>query len=211
MTTNVPSEIISFSVDTLIPYDRNPKTHPQEQIQQLANSITEWGWTVPILIDENQTVIAGHGRLYAAKQLGMKDVPCVIAKNWSEDQKKAYIIADNRLSQNGSWDNELLNEELDYLSTNFDMQLMGFTETDVDMLKASLNDVEFVLPDITENAVTPEEIPLNPTKTTDGYVEFSVVITAEEKKRVIDKLNIIANDHSITGHGNCLVAMCDLI
>ena len=201
MTTNVPSEIVSLSVNDLIPYDSNPKIHSEDQIQQLADSIREWGWTVPILIDENQTVLAGHGRLYAAKKLGMDNVPCVIANNWSEDQKKAYIIADNRLAQNGSWDHKLLNEQLAQLSESFDINLAGFSNTDI----------EFELPAVLNEEIDPEINSINPTKTTDGYVEFSVVITAEEKTRLIETLNQISKNHGISGHGACLVAMCEMI
>tara|TARA_R110002096_G_scaffold46591_3_gene124323 strand:+ start:303 stop:938 length:636 start_codon:yes stop_codon:yes gene_type:complete len=211
MTTNVPSEIVSLSVNDLIPYDSNPKIHSEDQIQQLADSIREWGWTVPILIDENQTVLAGHGRLYAAKKLGMDNVPCVIANNWSEDQKKAYIIADNRLAQNGSWDHKLLNEQLAQLSESFDINLAGFSNTDIDLLQATVNDVEFELPAVLNEEIDPEINSINPTKTTDGYVEFSVVITAEEKTRLIETLNQISKNHGISGHGACLVAMCEMI
>ena len=211
MTTNMPSEIVSLSVNDLIPYDSNPKIHSEDQIQQLADSIREWGWTVPILIDENQTVLAGHGRLYAAKKLGMDNVPCVIANNWSEDQKKAYIIADNRLAQNGSWDHKLLNEQLAQLSESFDINLAGFSNTDIDLLQATVNDVEFELPAVLNEEIDPEINSINPTKTTDGYVEFSVVITAEEKTRLIETLNQISKNHGISGHGACLVAMCEMI
>ena len=114
------------SVDSLIPYDRNPNIHPDSQIDQLANAVREWGWTVPILIDENDMVLAGHGRLFAAKKLDMETVPCIVAEGWSQEQKKAYVIADNKLSESSQWDDALYFSELRSLSdSNFDLSLMG--------------------------------------------------------------------------------------
>ena len=126
-------------ISGLIPYDRNAKLHPDSQIDQLANSIREWGWTIPILIDENDTVLAGHGRLYAAQQLGLTDVPCMVAEGWSEDKKKAYIIADNKLAEKGGWDNALLYSELKQINdSSFDLSLMGM-EDEFDLMDFSPN------------------------------------------------------------------------
>jgi len=126
-------------ISELIPYDRNAKLHPDSQIDQLANSIREWGWTIPILIDENDTVLAGHGRLYAAQQLGLTDVPCMVAEGWSEDKKKAYIIADNKLAEKGGWDNALLYSELKQINdSSFDLSLMGM-EDEFDLMDFSPN------------------------------------------------------------------------
>ena len=113
-------------VNELIPYERNPRIHPQTQIDQLAGSIREWGWTMPILIDADDNVIAGHGRLYAAQQLGIEEVPCVTATDWPEEKKKAYVIADNKLSENGSWDDGLFFAELRSLQdSGFDLSKVG--------------------------------------------------------------------------------------
>lgn len=127
MTENwAAKEIVQRSVAELIPYDRNPKDHPEEQILQIANSIRQWGWTMPILIDEAGTVIAGHGRLYAAQSMGIEDVPCIVAKGWSEEQKKAYVIADNKIAENGKWNMSKYFEEVQLLeSGGFDLTLMG--------------------------------------------------------------------------------------
>ncbi len=116
-------------VEDLIPYDRNPKQHPDTQIDELVNSIQQWGWTIPILIDESDVVIAGHGRLYAAQKMEIKEVPCIIAKDWSEDKKRAYVIADNKLSERGDWDNAVLYSELKSLSdVDFDLSLIGMSD-----------------------------------------------------------------------------------
>lgn len=122
-------QIVKIKVDDLIPYDRNPKVHPDSQIEQLANSIREWGWTQPILIDEADVVIAGHGRLYAAQKVGLKEVPCVRAIGWSEAKKKAYVIADNKLAEKGTWDNGLLYAELKSINDeDFDLASFGLDE-----------------------------------------------------------------------------------
>lgn len=122
--------VTRHKVDDLIPYDRNPRIHPQSQIDELAQSIREWGWTIPILIDSGGNVIAGHGRLYAAKALDIEEVPCVTADDWPEDKKRAYVIADNKLSENSSWDDGLFFSELrDLQNCGFDLSLMGFDQS----------------------------------------------------------------------------------
>ena len=126
-------------VDDLIPYDRNPKIHPDTQIEQLANSIREWGWTMPILIDKNDQIIAGHGRLFAAKKLRISEVPCTRAEGWTEQQKKAYVIADNKLAENGEWDtNEYFNQLKEMSNDGYDLTLMG---VDIDMSAFNFNPV----------------------------------------------------------------------
>lgn len=128
MSKWVADKVERKSVDDLIPYERNPKIHTDKQIMQLANSIKQWGWTIPILIDEENTVLAGHGRLFAAQLLGLKQVPTMLAKGWTEEQKKSYIIADNKLSI-ADWDEELLKLEIEELkSGDFDLSLTGFDE-----------------------------------------------------------------------------------
>ena len=126
-------------VDDLIPYDRNPKIHPDTQIKQLANSIREWGWTIPILIDENDQVLAGHGRLFAAKELDLSEVPCMTARDWTDQQKKAYVIADNKLAENGQWDtNEYFVQLKEMANDGYDLGLMG---VDIDLSAFNYNPV----------------------------------------------------------------------
>tara|TARA_R110000751_G_scaffold213401_1_gene316965 strand:- start:69 stop:1286 length:1218 start_codon:yes stop_codon:yes gene_type:complete len=117
------------SIADLLPYANNARTHSAEQIKQVAASIKEFGFTNPILIDENNVIIAGHGRLQAAKSLGMALVPVRILDNLTDDQKKAYVIADNQLALNAGWDIELLKIELEELKLNdFDLALTGFDD-----------------------------------------------------------------------------------
>ena len=125
-------QIINYKVDELIPYDTNPRFHSDEQIEQVAKSIKEFGWTMPVLIDEHKELIAGHGRLMAAKRLGIKDVPCLVAQGWSEEQKKAYCIADNKLTENSQWDFGALKINLEFLlDQNTDLSITGFTKDEL--------------------------------------------------------------------------------
>ena len=114
-------------VDDLVPYARNSRTHSPDQIDQIAASINEWGFTNPVLVDETGTIIAGHGRVMAAKKLGLVEIPCMTATGWSEAQRRAYVIADNKLALNAEWDVSALKIEMDDLSgLNFDLELTGF-------------------------------------------------------------------------------------
>lgn len=97
-----------WPIEKITPYARNSRTHSDEQVAQIAASIREWGWTNPILVDEDGGLLAGHGRLAAARKLGLTQIPTMVAKGWSEAQKKAYVIADNKLALNAGWDLELL-------------------------------------------------------------------------------------------------------
>ena len=120
-------QIEQLKVGDLIPYVNNSRTHSDEQVMQVASSIKEFGFTNPILIDDDGGIIAGHGRLMAAKKLGLDKVPCIRLGHLSEAQRKAYVIADNKLALNSGWDNDLLKIELMQLdSIDFDLNLIGF-------------------------------------------------------------------------------------
>jgi site-specific DNA-methyltransferase (adenine-specific) len=145
-------------VDDLIPYARNARTHSDEQVAQLAASIKEWGWTTPVLIDEDGEIIAGHGRVMAARKLGIEEVPTMTATGWTKAQKQAYVLADNQLPQNAGWDMDLLSVEMKDLDADgFDLSLIGFGD---DMLANMLVDPtegltdEDAVPDVPENPVT---------------------------------------------------------
>lgn len=118
-----------MKVADLIPYENNSRVHSDQQISQLANSIEQWGFTIPILIDENKMVLAGHGRLQAAKSLNIEEVPCIVADGWSDAQKRAYVIADNKLAENSEWDMSTYYAELKSLAdTGFDLTFAGFDD-----------------------------------------------------------------------------------
>jgi ParB-like chromosome segregation protein Spo0J len=114
-------------VSALIPYARNARLHSEQQVAQIAKSIQEWGWTTPVLIDEHGEIIAGHGRVMAAKELGIEEIPTVTAVGWTTEQKQAYVIADNQIPQNAEWDDDMLALELaDLGDSEFDLTLLGW-------------------------------------------------------------------------------------
>ena len=116
-----------WAVDRLVPSARNARTHTDAQVAQIAASIREWGWTVPVLVDEDGNLIAGHGRVLAARLLGLAEVPVVVARGWSDAKKRAYMLADNKLALNAGWDEALLRLELaDLREMGADLNLIGF-------------------------------------------------------------------------------------
>jgi len=126
------SAVEMVDLDKLIPYARNSRTHSPEQVAQIAASIREWGWTVPVLIDEAGMIIAGHGRVLAAQKLGIDNIPAMTAAGWTESQKRAYVIADNKLALNAEWDEELLATELSELKdSDISEFLTGFDENEI--------------------------------------------------------------------------------
>lgn len=113
-------------VKDLVPYARNSRTHTDEQVQQLAASIEQFGFTKPVLIDEDNTIIAGHARVMAVEHLGCADVPVMVARGWTEAQRRAYVIADNALALNAGWDEGVLADELhDIAALEFDLDPIG--------------------------------------------------------------------------------------
>jgi hypothetical protein len=119
-------------VSQIRPNPRNPNKHSKAQVEQIRKLIERVGWTVPLLVDEADVLLAGHGRLDAAKQLRLAWVPVVVARGWSEDDKRAYLIADNELTRNSSWDVGLLAEELREFNASYDRTLTGFTELEIE-------------------------------------------------------------------------------
>ncbi|NBS69866.1 site-specific DNA-methyltransferase [bacterium] len=143
-------------VAELIPYANNSRTHSDEQVAQIAASIKEFGWTNPILVDGTNGIIAGHGRLMAARKLGHTEVPTIELKDLTEAQKKAYIIADNKLALNAGWDNDLLKIEFDQLKDlGFDLELTGFSLDEIEALDPE--EVTAGLTDEDETPPVPEE------------------------------------------------------
>lgn len=151
--------IEKISIDKLIPYANNARTHSDEQVAQIAASIREFGFNNPVLIAEDDTIIAGHGRVMAARKLNLSEVPCLRLSHLTETQRKAYILADNKLALNAGWENNLLSLELTELAdSGFDITLTGFTQEEMDALKPievteGLTD-EDATPEVPEKPVT---------------------------------------------------------
>jgi DNA modification methylase len=158
---NTDLQIARWSVDRLIPYARNARTHSPEQVAQIAASIAEFGWTNPILVGADGVVIAGHARLLAARKLGITDVPVIVLDHLSDSQRRALVIADNRLALNAGWDEEMLRVELEALREDeFNLDLLGFGVDEMDALLAEPesevagNTEDDAVPETPETAVT---------------------------------------------------------
>ena len=121
-----------WALDRLVPFARNPRTHSDAQVAQIAGSIAAFGFNAPILVDSNAGVIAGHGRVLAARQLGLEEVPVIVLDHLSEIQKRAYVIADNRLAELAGWDDDLLRQQLAELrDADIDLETVGFGDDEL--------------------------------------------------------------------------------
>jgi ParB-like chromosome segregation protein Spo0J len=151
ITPAMARHIEHWPTDRLRPNARNARTHSPEQVAQIAASIVEFGFVNPILVDSNGGIIAGHGRLLAAQKLGLVEVPVVVLDHLSETQRRAYILADNKIAMNAGWDNALLAEEVRDLQTEgFDLDLAGFSSDELAVLLAAPEEPEQAS-DITED------------------------------------------------------------
>jgi ParB-like chromosome segregation protein Spo0J len=129
-----------LALDALIPYARNSRTHSDEQVAQIAGSIREFGFTNPVLIDGDGGIIAGHGRVMAARKLGLDEVPCIRLAHLTDAQKRAYIIADNKLALNAGWDDQMLAIEIRAIcEIGFDVELTGYGENEIDGIYESFD------------------------------------------------------------------------
>jgi hypothetical protein len=148
-----------WPLDRLVPYARNARTHSDEQVAQIAASIAEFGFNNPVLVDTNAGIIAGHGRVLAARKLGIDQVPVVVLDHLSETQKRAYILADNRIGENAGWDDEILRTELtDLKDADLDLALLGFDDDELATLFAeAASEVA-----ASEKEEAPEEVPEAP-------------------------------------------------
>ncbi|MEZ5814042.1 MAG: site-specific DNA-methyltransferase [Alphaproteobacteria bacterium] len=149
-----------IALEQLVPYARNARTHSDSQVAQIAGSIAEFGFVNPVLVGGDNVIIAGHGRVMAAKKLGLQTVPTIKLDHLTENQRRALVIADNKIAENAGWDEELLRLELQNLANeDFDLDLLGFDDVELDDLLASLNDDEAAaldenIPEVQENPVS---------------------------------------------------------
>ena len=155
LVATMASRIEMWPADRLKPYERNARTHSDEQVEQIASSMIEFGFTNPILVDSSDGIIAGHGRLMAAKRLNLSEVPVIVLDHLTDEQRRAYVLADNKLALNAGWDDELLAAELQSLAADgYDLTLTGFSDAELDDL-LNLDDE----PEGGEGGGDPEEIP----------------------------------------------------
>lgn len=185
----------------LIPYARNSRTHSDEQINQIAASIKEFGFLNPIIIDGENGIIAGHGRVMAANKLNIKELPCVDASHLSETQRRAYVIADNKLALNSGWDIEMLRVEFDELQeAGFDLELTGFSMDEIGEIEFD-NDCEIEMPTLKDGDKEP-------------FQQKTFTLHDEQAAIVDDAVTLArANPLADTGlnensNGNALVLIC---
>ena len=187
-----------ISASDLVPYENNSRTHSKEQVEQIKRSMTEFGFTNPILIDEHNGIIAGHGRLQAAQELGIKLVPTILLEGLTEAQRKAYVIADNNLALNAGWDLDVLRLEIDLLgSMDFDLDLLGF---DVQELSA-LTDIDGEFPELVDG----DKEPYQKKTFTLHDEQASLIDDAVLKARTNPLIDEGLNDNS---NGNALTFIC---
>lgn len=133
-------QIEKYAISDLKEAAQNSRKHTEAQIDQIAVSIERFGWTIPVVIDEKCTIIAGHARIRAAKKLGMKEAPCLVASDWSEEKKEAYQIADNRLSELSEWDNDILSDQMKRLNAiHFDMSFLDMSDFETELFNPVLD------------------------------------------------------------------------
>lgn len=186
-------------VNGLIPYVNNSRTHSDEQVKQVAASIREFGFTNPVLIDENSTVIAGHGRIMAANLLGLAQVPTITLEGLTPAQKKAYIIADNQLALNAGWDLDILRVEIEQLQElDFDLQLTGFDDNVI----TKLLDID-------------AEMPILPDGGKDPFQQKTFTLH-DEQAALVDEAIALAKKNPLTNtglnensNGNAISYICE--
>ena len=191
----------TVSVSSLIPYARNSRTHSDAQVGQIAASIKEFGFLNPIIVDGESGIIAGHGRVLAMQKLGMADVPVIDASHLTDVQRRAYVIADNKLALNADWDSEMLRVELDELGKDgFDIELTGFSLDEVQALSFD-DEAETEMPELADGDKEP-------------YQQKTFTLHDEQAAIVDDAITMArANPLSDTGvnensNGNALALIC---
>jgi ParB-like chromosome segregation protein Spo0J len=193
-------EIINKPIDLLIPYAKNARVHDDAQIAQLAGSIKEFGFNNPILIDKNNGIIAGHGRVMAARKLGLTEVPTILLDHLNETQRKAYILADNRIAINSTWDNEMLSLELMDIKDDVSLAMLGFNVDELDALLKEISSTE--LPNLPDG----DKQPFQQKTFTLHDEQFNIVDDAITKARTNPIIDTGLNDNS---NGNALTLICE--
>ena len=175
--------IVQRDPDTLIPYENNPRQHSEAQIDRLVRSIKEFGFTNPVLIDDDLNVIAGHGRLMAAGVMGLKPVPTIALGHLNDEQRRAYVIADNQLALNSTWDDDILQKELEALGDlGFDLTLLGWGDDIPSFAEepdySALDDLEDPTNDLADGVMKAIQIEFRP----EDYEEAKALVDAARKR-----------------------------
>lgn len=185
MKKNHNPQIEQVELNKLIPYARNSRTHNEAQVAQIAASIREFGFNNPVLIGFDNDIIAGHGRVLAAQKLGIDKVPCLRLEHLTETQKRAYVIADNRIALNAGWDEEMLKLELaDLKETEIDLEILGFSTAELEMFTQIGQETETITNE--DNVRTPKE---NAENLEDASVrQIILVYPLEEYTKIVEAM-----------------------
>ena len=199
---NTPDYKKDYPLQDLIPYARNSRTHSDEQVTQIASSIKDFGFTNPVLIDADGGIIAGHGRVMAAKKLKMESVPVIVLSHLTEAQRRAYVIADNKLALNAGWDDEMLRVEFQELQDlGFDVELTGFSMDEINALQFD-SDCETGMPALKDGDKEP-------------YQQKTFTLH-DEQAALVDDAITLARTHPLVdsglnenSNGNALSLICE--
>lgn len=201
MATETTPKITLAKLDDLIPYANNARVHSDEQIAQIAASIKEFGWTNPILVDGDNGIIAGHGRVQAARKLKQEYVPVIELNGLSEAQRRAYILADNRLAQNADWDFGILEIEIANLQDlDFDLNLTGFDATDLDNLGFVSGEVQDFESEVYGIANGNDPAALKESYESSSIRQMVLVFMADEFTTVVEAMGNYAEDNSLSNN-----------
>jgi hypothetical protein len=200
----IPEKLERWPVERLVPYERNARTHSSEQVAQIAASIAEFGFTNPILVASDAGILAGHGRLAAAKDLGLKDVPVVVLDHLTPDQKRAYVLADNKLALNAGWDVDMLTAEMEALQeVKFDLSLLGWSADELSGLLAPEVDELDGMPDLPSG----DREPIQQMTFTLHDDQAEIIKEAIEKAKDMGPFADTGNENS---NGNALARVAEL-
>ena len=187
-------QIESVPVSDLKEYEKNSRTHSDDQVAKIAASVEEFGFTNPILIDESNGVIAGHGRLQAAKRINMGEVPCIRLAHLSESQKRAYVIADNKIAESGGWDDEMLKMEIMELAQDdYALKLTGFDEAGLDSILAISEEVMEAVQKKRDHKETGHS-------QQDTVRQVILIYTSDEYPRVMEAMREYAEEHGLSSN-----------
>lgn len=195
---------VNLPVDALTPYDKNARVHSDEQIDQIIASIKEFGFTAPLIIDENNMILAGHGRFAAAKKMGLEFVPCIVLRHLSPEQKRAYVIADNRIAENAGWNKELLALELTELDiAEFNLSVIGFSDKELEKLLPSESAITDGMPELPEGEKSSYQQITFTLHNTQAEMVKAALAVAKKMRPFDETLNKNSN-------GNAIARVCEM-
>jgi ParB-like chromosome segregation protein Spo0J len=194
-------------IKQLLPYARNARRHSDKQVQQIAESIKQFGFTSPVLLDGENGILAGHGRVLAALLLNLEQVPCINLKHLNEQQKRAYVIADNKLALNASWDMDLLAEELHALKgLDFPVTMIGFSDDEMSRLADDLDEKRMAKLAAANNPPSSNNAGVG--KDEADYLPLSVMLRADQRELVYRAIRLAKENQQLAHTHDALTFIC---